>query len=106
MESNQISHQACANADQYWVNTLKKVYNFTQAQSVTLIFDGYDNAESVIHWKFDNVSKWDTNKTKLTPALGGCIYGDRMIKCLQGLVYWIRDMSIHVNTIVLTKFDR
>ena len=43
MVENQFFHEALTNADQEWVSALEQVYNFTQAQSKTLILDGYDN---------------------------------------------------------------
>ena len=85
--------------------SFEKVCNFTQAQYGTLILDGYDNTESVIHWKFDDIRKWANNKAKLTAIQGGCSYGDRRIKCLQGLVYWITYLTMHGKTVVLTDFD-
>ena len=57
--------QARANADQDWFGALNQVCNFTQARSGTLILDGYNNIDSVIHYKFDDVRKWDTDKDKL-----------------------------------------
>ena len=82
----------------------EKMCNFTQAQSRTHILDGYNNAESVIHWEFDDIRKWDADKSKSTDDQGRFIYWDRRINCLQVLVYWITDMLMRGKTIVLDKF--
>ena len=78
--------------------------NFTQAQSGTLILDGYNNAESVKHCKFYYGSKWATGKANLTATQGLCRYGGRRIKFLQDLVYCITDMKMYGKTVPLSKF--
>ena len=80
MEENYNFHKYCANVDQDWVNDQQQVYNFTQTQPGTLIFDGYDDAESTIHGNFDDVRKWVTDKAKLTADQGGRSYEDGIIK--------------------------
>ena len=106
MAKNQVFFQACANADHDWVSAIKQVFNFTRDQSGTLILDGYDNAQSVIHWKFDNVRNWDIDKAKLAATRGRCSYGDMRIKCLQGLICWITYMMMLGNPVVLVDFDQ
>ena len=68
--------------------------------------EGNDNAEYIIHWKFDNVRKWAINKVKLTDSQGGCSYGYSSIKFLQGIVYWITYLKIHGKLIVMADFDQ
>ena len=74
--------------------------------SGTLILDGYDNAESVIRFKFDDVKKWYNKKSIITDDQCGCSYGDMRIKCPQGIVFWITDLSMRENPIVLSDFDQ
>ena len=105
MAENQSFHQDHTNSDQGWVNSIEQKCNFTHDQSGTHILQGYNNAESIIHWKFDNNRNWSTDKAKLINDQGRCSYDDRKIKFLQGLVYWITDLSMRVNPIVLTDFD-
>ena len=105
MAENQSFHQDHTNSDQDWVNAIEQKCNFTQDKSGTHILPGYNNAESIIHWKFDNNRNWATDKAKLINDQGRCSYDDRKIKFLQGLVYWITDLSMRVNPIVLTDFD-
>ena len=105
MEANQVFRQARANADWYLVSYMKEVCNFTPAQSAILILEGYNNTESVIHWKFEDVRKWNIDKAKLTATRCVCSYVDRRIKCLQCLVYWIMYLRMHRNHFLLADFD-
>ena len=80
--------------------------NFTQDQSGTLILDRYANKETVIHGNFDDVSKLATDKANLTTFRGGYIYGNRIIKCLQGLVYCITYLTMTRKPVFLAYFDQ
>ena len=49
--------------------------------------------------------KWATDKANIVAAQGGCSYGDMSIKCPQGLFYWITDLKMLGNIMVLTDFE-
>ena len=104
MASNQVFHQVCANEYQDLVRALDKFCYLTQAKYGTPILEGYDNTDSIIHWKSEYAKKWSTDKAKLTGTRGGYIYGDMSIKCLQGLVYWITYMTMCGKPVVLAGY--
>ena len=106
MAENHMFHQARTNVDWDWVIALDQVCSFNQAQYETLILDGYNNSDSVINQEFYNDRNWANNKAKLTAAQGGCSYGYIRITPSQGLFYWILDMKMCVNPVVLTYFDQ
>ena len=106
MAENQFFHQFRNNADEDQISDLEQVCNFTQDQSVTLILDGYDNAEYIIHWEFDGVRKGDNDKYNIVATRGEQRYGNRSIKCLQGLVYCITNTKMYGEPVVLDNFDQ
>ena len=67
--------------------------------------DGYDTISTIIHWKYDKIREWCTNKSKFTATRGGASYEDRKIKCLQALVWWGTYLTLRGKQIVLYDFD-
>ena len=85
---------ALAQAKADFEHVLNHVCGLTQLQRNTLINDGYDTADSVKHWKFNRIRDWAEKKASLAAAAGRCTFGDRKIKCIQGLSYWCTKTSL------------
>ena len=65
---------------------------------------GYDIQESVLYWKFIYIKEWCQLKSKIPAIHGGVSYGDRNIKHLQALAWWVtylrlRGKIIDINNI-------
>ena len=69
-------------------NVLDNVCLLTLPQRQTLVDNGYDTAKAMCHWKHNQICKWAEKKSSLSVAAGRCVYGDRMIKAIQGLAHW------------------
>ena len=76
--------------------------NFNQDQSLTLILDGYNDAESIIYLKLDDVRKWDNNKDNLKVGEAMGVIGSSASKAF----FRISGLSMHRNPIVLAGFDQ
>ena len=94
MNANQAANQARNEGNPVWVRVLEEVCHLTHGQTGTLILDGYDGPASVINWRYDAIRKWAQEKSKITQGRGGCTYGDRKIKAIQGLVWWVNEQTI------------
>ena len=93
-------------AQQDFRNCLANVLGFTARQVTTLVADGYDTADDIIHWNFSDITKWCSAKTSLQILRGGCTYGDLRVKNLQGLAWWCTDRSLRGKQIdVATDFN-
>jgi len=76
------------------LNVLDNVCHLTLSQRETLVNDGYDTARSLVHWNFNSIRNWCEAKSKMPVTRGGCTYGDRKIKCIQGIAYWCTNASL------------
>ena len=63
-------------AQQDFRNCLANVLGFTARQVTTLVNDGYDTIDDIIHWDFSDIKKWCSAKTSLQVLCGGCTYGN------------------------------
>ena len=86
-------------------NLLENTLNFTQRQIEILTEDGYNSIGTLVYWKHKDVREWCELKTKLLANRGGVTYGDRRIKCLQGLAWWATDLTLRGHNINLDDFD-
>ena len=75
-------------------NVLRNICAFTQRQVDVLINDGYNTADALYNWKFNDIREWCELKSKISAARGGASYGDRKIKCLQAMAWWITDREL------------
>ena len=58
------------------------------------MYDGYDSQESVIYWEFIDIKEWFQIKAKIPTSRGEVSYGDRKIKLLQALAWWVTDLTL------------
>ncbi len=79
---------------QDFANVLSNVCAFTARQIDVLVNDGYNTADALYNWKYKDIREWCEHKTKLSQQRGGTPYGDRKIKCLQALAWWITDREL------------
>ena len=77
-----------------FAGTLQDILGFTSTQVRVLMDDGYDGQESVLYWKLTYIKEWCQLKAKISVSHGGVFYGDRKIKCLQALVWWVTDLTL------------
>ena len=105
MNANQAANQARNEGNPVWVRVLEEVCHLTHGQTGTLILDGYDGPASVINWRYDAIRKWAQEKSKITQGRGGCTYGDRKIKAIQGLVWWINEQTLRGLDVNLMHFN-
>ncbi len=89
-----------------WVRVLEEVCHLTHGQTGTLILDGYDGPTSVINWRYNAIRKWASEKSKLSTTRGGCTYGDRRIKAIQGLVWWVNEQTLRGLDVTLMDFNK
>ena len=66
--------------------------------------DGYDSHESVLYWEFTYIKEWRQLKSKIPEINGGLSYGDSKINCLQALDWWVTDVMLRGNIIVINNF--
>ena len=77
-----------------FTGTLQVILGFTSTQVRVLVDDGYDIQESVIYWEFTDIKEWCQIKSKIPASRGGVSYGDRKIKCLQELAWWVTYLTL------------
>ena len=87
-----------------FTGTLQGILGFISTQVRVLVDDGYDSQESVIYWKYTYIKEWCKLKAKITASRGGIYYGDRKIKCLQELAWWVTDLTLQGKIIDLKNF--
>ena len=63
-------------------------------------------SRSLVHWNFKSIRAWCEAKSKMPVNRGGCTYGDRKIKCIQGIAYWCTNASLTGDQLdIVNKFD-
>ena len=80
-----------------FTGTLQGIIGFTSTQVWVLVDDGYDSQESVLCGKFKDIKEWCQLKSKIPTIRGGVSYGDRKIKCIQALAWWVKDLTLQGN---------
>ena len=66
--------------------------------------DGYGSQDSVLYWKFTDIKEWCQLKANIPASCDGVSYGDRKIKCLQKLAWWVTDLTLRGKIIDLSNF--
>ena len=87
-----------------FTGTLQSILGFASTQVRVSVDDGYDSQESVLYWKFTDIKEWCQLKSKIPASRGGVSYGDRKIKCLQALAWWVTDLTLRGKIIDLNNF--
>ena len=87
-----------------FTGTLQGILGFTSTQVWVLVDDGYDSQESVIYLKFTGIKEWCQIKSRIPASRGGVSYGDRKIKCLEALAWWVIDLTLWGKIIDLNNF--
>ena len=83
-----------------FTGTLQGILGFASTQVWVLVDDGYEIQESVIYWKFTDIKYWCQLKAKIPASRGRVSYGDRKIKCLQSLAWWVADLTLWVKLLI------
>ena len=87
-----------------FTGTLQGIIGFTSTQVRFLVDDGYDSHESILYWGITDIKEWYQLKSKIPVRRGGVSYGDRKIKCLQSLAWWVADLTLRGKIINLKNF--
>ena len=74
-----------------FTGTLQGILGLTSTQVRVLVENVYDSQESVLYWKFTDIKEWCQLKSKIPEIQGGVYDGDRNIKYLQALDWWVTD---------------
>ena len=88
-----------------FTGTLQGNFAFTITQVRVLVDDVYDSQEYLLYWKFINIKEWWQLKAKIPVSRGGVSYGDRKIKCLQALAWWVRYLRLQGKIININSFN-
>ena len=87
-----------------FTGTLQGILGFTSNQFWILVEDVYDSQESVIYWKFTDIKEWYQLIYKINASRGGVSYGDRKIKWIQALDWWVTYLTLRGKIIDLNNF--
>lgn len=63
------------------------------------------NAEDLVHWCYEDITKWAAYKEKLRVNAGGSPYGDMKRKSLIALAWWVTEKVRSGSLIDLDEFD-
>ena len=77
-----------------FMGTLQGILGFTITQVQVLVEYGYDSQESVLYWKLTNIKEWFQLKANIPVSCSGLSYGDRKIKYLQSLAWWVKYLML------------
>ena len=69
-----------------------------------MLDDGHYSQESVLYWKSKFIKEWCKLKSNIPEIRGGISYGDRNIKCLKVLAWWVTDLMLRGKIIDLNNF--
>ena len=84
--------------------TLQGIIGFNSTQVQVLVDNGYDIQESFLYWKLTYIKEWCQIKSNIPASRGGVSYGDRKVKCLQALAWWVTDLTLQGKIIDLNNF--
>ena len=84
--------------------TLQGIINFTNTQVQVLVDSGYDIQYLVLYWKFTDIKDWYQLKPRIPANSGGIYDGDRKIKGLQALDWWVTNLTLQCKNIDLNRF--
>ena len=87
-----------------FTGTLQGILGFTITQVRVFVGNGYDSQESVIYWKIIDIKEWCQLKSNISTSHGGMSYGERKIKCLQALAWWLTDLALRGKIIDINNF--
>jgi len=72
---------------------LRKFHNFNREQCAKLRTEGYSSLSDLVNWKFKDIRSLLEKLSNRPTTRGGQQYGDRKIKELQALSWFITDRS-------------
>ena len=85
--------------------TLPGILGFTSTQAWVLVDNGYDSQEYFLYWKFTDIKECFPLKANIPASRGGVSYGDRKIKCLQALDWWVTYLTMRGKIIDINNFE-
>ena len=72
---------------------LRSFHNFTREQCANLRAEGYSSLSDLVNWKYNEIRSLLENLSNRPTTRGGQQFGDRKIKELQALCWFITDRS-------------
>ena len=84
---------------------LKDDLGFLESHIKVLVDEGYDCISTLSYWKYGHIRSWCELKAKVNLNRGGITFGDRKIKSLQVLYWWVTDMALRGRNIFKNEFN-
>jgi hypothetical protein len=81
------------------------ILSFTARQADVLASDGYEVAQDLAHWSYEDITSWVTHKEKTKVGNATVYFGDMKRKSLAGLAWWVTEKTRCGETIDLAEFD-
>ena len=100
----QVSRAAPSFPANIITGTLQGILDFTNTHVWVFADDGYESQESVLYRKFIYIEEWCQLKAKIPTSCAGVYYGDRKIKFLQALAWWVTYLTLWGKIIYINNF--
>lgn len=84
---------------------LSGVLRFTNRQISVLVNDGYEVAQDLSYWSYEDITAWVTHKEKTKAGNQSIQFGDMKRKSLIGLAWWVTEKVRCGEVINLDDFD-
>lgn len=84
---------------------LREVLRFTERQARAVIDDGYEVAEDIAFWSYDEITEWVAHKEKIKTGNQRIHFGDLKKKSLTGLAWWVTERVRTGDPVNLQLFD-
>ena len=59
----------------------------------------------MLYWNFSGIKEWCLIKANIYVRRGVLYFGDRRIKCLQSLVWWLAELTMRGKYVDLSNFN-
>ena len=66
--------------------------------------DGYVTTDISLYWNFSDIRDWCQLKAMIAVGRGGLSFGERKIKCIQALDWWIIYLTLQGKPIERNNF--
>ena len=88
-----------------FMGTLLKTLRLSDGQVWLLVDDGYNESDTVLYWRFNDIRKWCELKDKIPESQVGLAYGYNKIKHLQSIAWRLTEIIIRGKSIDLNQFS-
>ena len=94
-------------AQEYLLNSITNVLGLSVKQCKVLSDNGNYTISNIIHWNYDEIREWWTNKYKLKTIRGGASYGEKKkyIQALEATNLNLRGKHIDLDEFYATMME-